>query len=185
VKNAKSDIETIQTRAELLPEDFNFNFSPVLTRELDGITGDFDQNIINKIALWKVARYPHVDEITIERLNGIAGDQEYNEGHKKILCLLLRCRGVRLPMASTFLRFRNPKLFQIIDQRVYRVLTGQELQLPLGCSLGALEETCEMYFDYLRKLKGKCSELDIPFEKADRILWNADKRMNKGKKLKY
>jgi hypothetical protein len=41
-----------------------------------------------------------------------------------------------------------------------------------------------MYFDYLHLLRGKCTELDIPFERADRVLYNADKRINEGKKLK-
>ena len=32
-------------------------------------------------------------------------------------------------MASTILRFRNPNIFQIIDQRAYRVIEGGPLKL--------------------------------------------------------
>ena len=87
-------------------------------------------------------------------------------------------------MASTFLRFRNPKLFQIIDQHVYRILYGKELSLPLGNSQSNKEEICRIYFKYLGDLEKKCKELEIPFEKADRILYKADKRINKDVKLK-
>jgi hypothetical protein len=87
-------------------------------------------------------------------------------------------------MASTFLRFRNPRLFQIIDQRVYRLLTGTELSLPIYNSEKNKKKICEIYFDYLKTLKTKCNELEIPFEKSDRILYNADKRINKNIKLR-
>lgn len=97
---------------------------------------------------------------------------------------MLGCSGVQLPMASTFLRFRNPRLFQIIDQHVYRLLTGKELSLPLSNLHSNKEKICQFYFSYLEDLKRKCNELEIPFEKADRILYKADKRMNKGVKLK-
>ncbi len=146
--------------------------------------GRFDRNIINTIALWKVNRYPYLSQTVIERLNDIAEDREYNpEKHKEILIMLLDSKGVRLPMASTFLRFRNPSLFQIIDQRAYRVLTGEELHLPVGGSREARDKSCAIYFSYLSLLREKCIELDIPFEQADRILYNADKRINKGNKL--
>jgi hypothetical protein len=81
----KSDIRRIQTKADLCPEDFEYHYNPQLTSQLDVITSDFDQNIINAIALWKVNRYPYVDETITKRLNGIVKDQEYNEGHKEIL----------------------------------------------------------------------------------------------------
>ena len=87
-------------------------------------------------------------------------------------------------MASTFLRFKNPKLFQIIDQHVYRLLTGNELSLPLSNSQSNKEKICQCYFRYLEDLEKKCKEFEIPFEKADRILYKADKRINKDVKLK-
>lgn len=43
---------------------------------------------------------------------------------EEILRKLLMTPGIRLPMASTILRFKNPNVYQIIDQRAYRFLTG-------------------------------------------------------------
>ena len=182
--NKESEIQTIQSKADLLAEDFEYSFNPQLTDYLDAITDDFDQDIVNTIALWKVNRYPYLDEAVLKRLNGIASDREYKEEHKELLRSLLCYRGVQLPMASTFMRFRNPILFQIIDQRVFRLLTGYELHLPAGTTVSAVERTCAMYFDYLQRLRQKSSELGIRFEKADRILYNADKRINGDKKLR-
>jgi hypothetical protein len=176
-------ITRIQTKADLRPEDFEYHYNTQLTDHLDGIANDFDQNIVNMIALWKVNRYPYLDEAILRRLNRIASDREYKEEHREILRMLLGYRGVQLPMASTFMRFRNPKLFQIIDQRVFRLLTGHELKLH-ATKARAIEKTCALYFDYLQQLRQKSTELGIPFEKADRILYNADKRINKKKKLK-
>jgi hypothetical protein len=41
------------------------------------------------------------------------------ERARPILAALLAARGVDLPMASTFLRFRNPSVFQIIDRHAW------------------------------------------------------------------
>jgi thermostable 8-oxoguanine DNA glycosylase len=179
-----ANIKKIDHKEELCKEDFEYDYNPDLSNELDNIRGDFDQNIINKITLWKLNRYPHLTDELIRRLNKISNNEEYKEEHKKLLVDLLGCSGVQLPMASTFLRFRNPKLFQIIDQHVYRLLTGNELSLPPSNSQSNKEKICQFYFKYLGDLGKKCKELEIPFEKADRILYKADKRINKDVKLK-
>jgi hypothetical protein len=41
-----------------------------------------------------------------------------------------------------------------------------------------------MYFQYLDGLKNKYFKLDIGFEESYRILYNADKKINKKNKLK-
>ncbi|MGA2240347.1 MAG: hypothetical protein ABSG74_14170 [Candidatus Bathyarchaeia archaeon] len=177
-------INKIDNKRELHEEDLKYDYNPDLTNELDDIKGDFDEKIINKIALWKLNRYPRLTDDLIRRLNKIGYDEGHNEEHKKLLVDLLGCSGVQLPMASTFLRFKNPKLFQIIDQHVYRLLTGNELSLPPSNSLSNKEKISQFYFSYLEDLKKRCRELEIPFEKADRILYKADKRINKDVKLK-
>ena len=177
-------IKKIENKRELLQEDFKYNYNPELTTALDENNEDFNRNTINIITLWKVNRYPYVSEDIITELNKIRNDTEYKEEHKTLLLRLLACKGLQLPMASTFLRFRNPRLFQIIDQRVYRLLTGSELSLPIHKSATNRKTICDIYFDYLRTLREKCNELEIPFEKSDRILYNADKRINKDIKLK-
>ncbi len=178
------NFKTIQTKKDLDESDFEYNYNTDLTFVLDDIRTEFDQNVINAITLWKVNRYAYLDKHILKRLNTISNDLEIKEEHKNLLSLLLGCKGVQLPMASTFLRFRNPMLFQIIDQRVYRLLTGCELVIPIGNTTNARERSCNLYFEYLERLRNKCRKLEIPFEKADRILYNADKRLNKDKKLK-
>jgi thermostable 8-oxoguanine DNA glycosylase len=183
-KRNTASIRKIEDKREFLEEDFKYDYNPDLTNELDNIRTDFDEIIINKIALWKLNRYPRLTDDLISRLNKIGNDERHNEEHKTLLVDLLGCRGVQLPMASTFLRFKNPKLFQIIDQHVYRLLTGNELSLPLPNSQLNKEKICQFYFEYLEDLERKCKELEIPFVKADRILYKADKRINKDVKLK-
>lgn len=48
-----------------------YNFQPKLTPELDTITSDFDQEIINQIVLWKVNRYAEINDDTFSLLNTI------------------------------------------------------------------------------------------------------------------
>ena len=99
----------------------------------------------------------------------------------KILQNLLdsKQKGVGLPMASTFLRFRNKKVYQIIDQRSYRFLYGEVLVLKSN-----IENQIKLYLSYLVDLREKCNELNIPFENADRVLYLLDKNLNKGVNLK-
>ncbi len=77
-------------------------------------------------------------------------------------------------MASTILRFRNKNIYQIIDQRAYRFLKGKNLKLKAN-----IESQIELYLSYLKKLRGKCDELNIPFENADRIFYMLDKDLNR------
>lgn len=88
-------------------------------------------------------------------------------------------------MASTILRYRNPNIYQIIDQRVYRVIyKNQILELNTYPSEKNLNFQIELYIKYLYDLSDICIDLKIPFDKSDRILFMADKRINK-KKLNY
>ena len=175
----------IISKDDLAPNDRNYGYLPQLTPILDSYDGDFDQVIVNKIVLWKVNRYPIIDDAILDEINGIKKtDVTISPGAVKTLILkLLRCHGIQLPMASTILRFKNPKLFQIIDQRVYRVIYGKKMKLPGPYNISNLKKLADLYLQYLKDLRNKCDELNIPFEKADRILWMADKRINKDKRL--
>ncbi|NQX80417.1 MAG: hypothetical protein HRT66_00260 [Flavobacteriaceae bacterium] len=42
----------------------------------------------------------------------------------------------------------------------------------------------DLYLQYLTDLEDVCTSLDIPFDKSDRILFMADRRVNKERKLK-
>ncbi|MBI9038202.1 MAG: hypothetical protein JEY97_08735 [Bacteroidales bacterium] len=104
---------------------------------------------------------------------------------KLILRGLLKTHGVQLAMASTILRFRNPKIYQIIDQRVYRIIyPNRELKLNTYLSEKNLNYQIELYLKYLTDLKKVCFDLNIPFDKSDRILFMADRRINKEHRLK-
>jgi hypothetical protein len=169
------------SRNDLDPNDWNYDYLPQITPMLDAYDGDFDQVIVNKVVLWKVNRYPIIDDALLKDLNRIRkADESIMPGAlKTVLLKLLKCHGIQLPMASTILRFKNPTLFQIIDQRVYRLIYGKKLKLPGSYNITNCKKLADLYIQYLKDLRAKCDELDIPFEKADRILWMADKRINK------
>ncbi len=166
-------------------EHRQFNYQPVLTTQLDKHKGDFTQETINQIILWKVNRYAHFDSETLSKINEISGDEteiDYNDYKKTkdILTVLLDTKGVALAMASTILRFKNPKIYQIIDQRAYRVIYGKELNIGNN-----VNNAIELYLEYLRELRKVCASENIPFEQSDRILYNADRDWNSGVPIKY
>ena len=78
-KNNSARIKKIENKRELHEGDFKYDYNPDLTNELDNIKGDFDENIINKIALWKLNRFPRLTDELMGRLNKIGND----EGHKE------------------------------------------------------------------------------------------------------
>ncbi|MBU2020298.1 MAG: hypothetical protein KJ941_11690 [Bacteroidetes bacterium] len=161
----------------------NYNYQKNLTQKLDKLDSDFSQEIINEIVLWKVNRYAPISEKAIELLNRIKKtDSDLDkELTKNILSDLLTGHGVRLPMASSILRFKNPNIYQIIDQRVFRFINNEVLKIPLN----NLEKQIEMYFTYLEKLKAVCEKYEIDFSKSDRILYDLDKKYNGDLKIKY
>jgi thermostable 8-oxoguanine DNA glycosylase len=152
-----------------------FKYQKELTKKLDAEKRDFDQAIINEIVLWKVNRYAGLKNETLQLINEIRVDAltRDDELTRKVLELLLAEGGIRLPMASTILRFRNPKIYQIIDQRVYRFICGEALP-----TLFSIPKQITLYFEYLEKLKEVCENHKIPFGEADRILYQADKELN-------
>lgn len=178
-------MKTIE-KTDLIDKDKKYDYQPELTRRLDKHSEDFDQAIINDITLWKVNRYPVIKSELLADLNAIKkSDKCYDEPKiHDLLIRLLACRGIQLPMASTYLRFKNPSLFQIIDQRVYRAIYGKEMALPGAYNVANRKKLVTIYFAYLCALRKRCATLDIPFEESDRILFNADKRINKAAKLR-
>lgn len=144
-----------------------------LTSELDKLTCNFDQSILDKIVLWKVNRYAEFNQNTIQKLNKLPADRIDEEYTKDLLLEMLETKGVKIAMASTILRFKNPKLFQIIDQRVYRILYGVPLK-----NTTVHDKAINIYLQYLKDLKNRCNKQGIPFEMADRIFYMLDKDLN-------
>ncbi|HPB05470.1 MAG TPA: hypothetical protein PKX60_04460 [Prolixibacteraceae bacterium] len=178
----KSELITIDSPDFNLSEE-EYKYQDELTTELDSFVGDFDQNLINKIVLWKINRYAKLDEETIKLLNGILSTDKEIDKEKTITVLsaLLNIPGIGIPMASTILRFRNPNIYQIIDQRAYRILYGEELKL----SATKTAENIETYLYYLERLKAFCISSGKDFSKSDRFLYEKDKKLNKELRIRY
>lgn len=151
-----------------------------LTEELDLIGGrDFSYDDIYKMTLWKVQRFPHIKSEALTALNQLTAiksleDKKDVELARNALRLLLECTGVRLPMASTYLRFRNPQVFQIIDRHVWYQLTGEDSYIYEKCKNN--EEKISYYFTYLKELRAMCERDGCEFSMADRIYYDKDKK---------
>jgi thermostable 8-oxoguanine DNA glycosylase len=172
-----SELHLTERKITELQDRYSYQKETGLTDRLDDLKEDFNQSTINEIVLWKVNRYASLREETILLLNSIdvQSDQLDIELTKSVLKLLLEERGIRLPMASTILRFKNRNLYQIIDKRAYRVLYGKKLKMSKNYEL-----CIEQYMKYLSDLRSKCEELDIVFSEADRVLYQYDREVNKG-----
>ena len=174
------DIRTVED-INIKEYDLEFKFQPKLTIELDKLNEDFTQNILNEIILWKVNRYAWFDSVTIELLNTLKQwTSELDELlTEQLLEKLLGTKGVRIAMASTILRFKNPSVYQIIDQRVYRIVYWVNMPTIKD------KEASNVYIKYLKDLRSVCTKHNIPFEQSDRDLYALDKVINKGIKIKY
>ena len=164
-------------------QNVNYKYQLELTSKLDGLDDDFNQEIINEIVLWKVNRYSFLDDETFSVLNKINKVDLvlHIELTTEILTKLLNTKGIQLAMASTILRFKNPNIYQIIDQRVYRFVYG--IEMPKYFS--SIEKQIDFYIEYLQKLKQVCIEKGIDFNLSDRIIYELDKLHNKEIKIKY
>lgn len=156
--------------------DNSFKYEPELTSKLDnfGKNDKFTRSTFNEITLWKVSRYPAITEDIINAVNELAQYNTLNtaiESLKQALRLLLEAKGVRLAMASTYLRFRNPQVFQIIDQRVYRQVYNKDLKVPRK-----IEDQIDLYVQYLRDLRTLCVKENVAFFEADRVFYMKDKK---------
>lgn len=180
-----SEIKTINNLAKnaILSFEVDYGYQNDLTGKLDELKESFTQETINEIVLWKVNRYVKMTDKALTLVNKIEdSDTEINiELTKEILRKLLALKGVRIALASTILRFKNPNVYQIIDQRVYRFIHPDGAELKNSTDN---EETILMYLDYLDRLKKICNEFEIPFKKSDRILYLMDKEFNKKNKLR-
>ena len=159
--------------------DKEYRYQPHLTKKLDRHSGDFSETTLLEIALWKTNRYPTITQDLLDNINDLR--KSYSEQKaRNLLRILLDLKGFDLPMASTVLRFAVPDQLQIIDQRVYRFITDKDcLKIPYN-----VDQKVELYFEYIEQLKNICISYNIPFSRADRILYQLDKIHNKDISLK-
>jgi len=175
--NQTSPLKVFEYRGDLNEFLCYYNYLPNLTRRLDQISNlSFNQALINEIVLWKLNRYVLIESNIFEELDKI---KTINSGEHRsaepTLKRLLETRGVDLPMASTFLRFRNPRAFQLIDRHAYRAIYGRSYALYTSTSIPKKIKT---YFEYLDELHNLCESKSLVFETVDRLLYIFDKREN-------
>ncbi|VVD29246.1 conserved protein of unknown function [Paraburkholderia dioscoreae] len=159
-----------------------YSYLPELTAKLDNRAKGTGVGRLElyEMVLWKLSRFPHIDDELLARIGEV--DSIEPGKHRDAKCLLaelLRCKGVRLPVASTLLRFANPETFQVIDERALRVLLPNDrvpAPVPGSRSKAYLVRCCELYFRYLDELRTICSEA-LPFRLADRALYQLDKEL--------
>lgn len=174
-----NNITDIKDRKSL-SDDYQFQIA--LTDKLDNYKDNFDQSLINEIVLWKVNRYAKLDPTVLKLINQI---DHYSNNldmilTEQVLSELLNTKGIRLPMASTILRFKAPLIYQIFDQRVFRYLYATEYKAST-----IISKQIKTYIQYLKDLRKACNQYDIDFKFADRILYQADKIQNRSIKIKY
>lgn len=160
----------------------DYSYQPALTKKLDSLKpNDFNREALYEMVLWKINRFPEVSNDLIDELKGLSILKNGEHGLAKVtLEKLLKCRGIALPMASSILRFINPKTFQIIDDRAYRVLMPGENKYPSKPANNITEKyinnSIAIYFNYLDALI-KVSSQELPFHLLDRILYQLDIRI--------
>lgn len=166
-----------------------YDYHPELTQELDQLDGNnLNNEVLYKIVLWKLSRFPYLKEDLFVELKSISKmESGTHREAKDILIKLLKTQGIALPMASTILRFLNPHVFQIIDDRAYRVLFPGESKYPsktVNITERYLETSTEIYFTYIDKIHKVCCD-NFLFNNADRILYLLDIKLGNsiGEKL--
>jgi len=155
----------------------SYNYQPELTKRLDNLENvSINQSLINEIVLWKVNRYVRISEVDIEQFDKLkvlkAGE---HKRASEMLKVLLGISGVDLPMASTILRFINPKVFQIIDRHAYRAVYGKKYPLYQATPT---ERKISLYLEYISELIELCKSKGLAFTTIDRLLYIFDKKNN-------
>lgn len=155
-----------------------YNYQRDLTVKLDDLKSEeFDIEKFYEIVLWKLNRFPRIQDNLLDEIKGVGTLQpKQHRDAKSVLHEMLKSPGIALPMASTILRFLNPFVFQIIDDRVYRIVHPGKMKYPAKpqkVNERYLNTSSNIYFDYLDELHD-ISSSKLPFESADRILYQLD-----------
>ena len=159
----------------------SFGYSEA-TEELDVLCHhDFTKEYLYKITLWKVNRFPIINDDIIVKLNTLRLLKSLDEEKtREVLHELLKIKGVRLPMASTYLRFLNPDVYQIIDVRAYRAAFNYTEQPDYTKTDN--NECIDIYFNYLKRLREIAQKgyygVKVEFKDMDRFLYEIDKEAN-------
>ena len=179
-RNGNERFPTYEVTHDKKPYNVPFNYLPDITMQLDNLRGkDLTTEDIFQITAWKIDRYPKIQEDTLQSLNKLKSFKSLDkECTKDVLNILLSSHGIGLPVASAFLRFINPKVYQIIDVRAYRAafdyIPQEKSYVFTKC-----ETQIEVYLDYLEKLRSIDETgyhgYRVAFENLDRFLYDVDK----------
>jgi hypothetical protein len=107
-----------------------YQYQQTLTAHLDTLPNKpFSQDTVNEIVLWKVSRYVHLPKRLRDSLHAlrVLSPRDHRQA-EPVLLDLLDCHGIDLAMASTFLRFQNADVFQILDRHAYRAVLVSDFQ---------------------------------------------------------
>lgn len=179
----KQDYPTYKITHNETEVNVEFNYLPDTTKKLDALQNhDLSMENIFQITAWKIDRYPEMNDETLKELNELKSLATINNGKtKNVLMKLLSTHGIGLPVASAYLRFINPKVYQIIDVRAFRAAYDYRLQ-EKGYVNVKHETQIEVYLKYLKKLRSidENSETGyhgyrVAFENLDRFLYDFDK----------
>ena len=162
----------------------DFKYLPKLTDELDKLhtsKKELSETDIYKITLWKVDRYPFIDDEKIKGINSLATITTFDKDAKTktidVLNTLLSTDGIGLPMASTYLRFINPKVYQIIDVRAYRAAFNYKPKRSYAYVNRAIQ--IDIYIKYIERLHAIADKgyhgVTVSFKDLDRFLYDFDK----------
>jgi thermostable 8-oxoguanine DNA glycosylase len=164
-------------RGRLARFDSLYKHQPTLTPHLDSLPNEpLSQATVNEIVLWKVNRYVRLTHYVRNSLYALRTLRpKQHRRAERVLRSLLRCHGVDLPMASTFLRFQNADVFQIIDRHAYRAVYGNPYPHHSATPDGTKVST---YFEYLDALHDLAESSGAAFRDLDRILYEFDKDKN-------
>lgn len=168
---------TIKKEGKIFKKDFEYS---EVTDDLDNLQNEnFNISTIRQITLWKLDRYVSLDKKVIKKINNLKSLTEFDEKKtRNVLKDLLACEGVGLPMASTYLRFRNPHVFQIIDARAYRAAFDYKVNEVLSSQ--DISKLIDIYIEYIEKLREIAQKgyhgLSVKFEDLDRFLYVIDKK---------
>lgn len=172
----------------------DYKYQPALTTKLDGSVGEsLTRERAYEIVLWKVNRWVDFSDELLSLLDQARTISDLNDPADEakarlILGQLLRTRGVRLPMASTLLRFINDAVFAVIDKRAFHQAYGGEAILRENVGTKWTDDLVEadaaQYFGYLARLREIGAERGLEFRLLDRILYQEDKKTRRPLKAK-
>ena len=164
------------------------------------------KDIINQIVLWKVQRQVFFkDESLLDDIMKLGKEKgltrksilkKHKEKVTNIIIRMLKCQGIRLPMASTILHFFYPNVFLIIDQRAYRVVKAyravkegelnKAIQYTKKLQSCSKEDACaDVYLDYMDACNKyyENHNFGFKFSELDRFTYQLD--IKAGNKVNY